>query len=120
MIWAKVASLFMFSGVVLGAFGAHALRDKLSPSAIEIYKTAVLYHLIHALGLFVIAWLSTQSTDPKIFWSGILLTLGIVLFSGSLYLLAATGTKWLGAITPLGGLAFLAGWLVLFLSRQIR
>lgn len=117
MIWAKIASLFLLSGVALGAFGAHALRDRLTPYAIEIYKTAVLYHLIHALGLFAVAWISTQTkTSPYIYWSGILLTVGIILFSGSLYLLAITDFKTLGAITPLGGLAFIIGWFMLYLS----
>ncbi|MCC6759131.1 MAG: DUF423 domain-containing protein [Candidatus Omnitrophica bacterium] len=116
MIWAKVASLLLFLGVALGAFGAHALKDKLSPYAIDIFKTGVLYHMIHALGLFAVSWASTQSQNPKIFWSGLLLTIGITLFSGSLYLLAMTGAKAFGAITPLGGLCFLAGWALLFLS----
>ena len=116
MIWAKIASLLMFLGVALGAFGSHALRDKLSAYSLEIYRTAVLYHFVHALGLFVIAWLATQNNDPRLSWSGIFFTAGIVLFSGSLYLLSVTGLKWLGAITPLGGLAFLAGWLILFIS----
>ncbi|MCB9771880.1 MAG: DUF423 domain-containing protein [Candidatus Omnitrophica bacterium] len=115
MIWAKLASLLLFLGVAFGAFGAHALRDKLSPHALDIFKTAVLYHMLHALGLFAIAWISTQTNDPRISWAGWLLTFGIVFFSGSLYLLAMTDVKILGAITPLGGLAFLAGWLILFL-----
>ena len=116
MIWVKLGSLMMFSAVALGAFGAHALRGKLGLSAMEIYKTAVLYHFVHALGLFVVSWLSQNSSDPKISWAGIFFLAGILLFSGSLYLLAITGNKSLGAITPLGGLAFLTGWAVLFFS----
>jgi uncharacterized membrane protein YgdD (TMEM256/DUF423 family) len=116
MIWAKIASLFLLLGVAFGAFGAHALRNQLTPYATEIYKTAVLYHLIHALGLFAVAWISTQGNSPHIRCAGILLTAGILLFSGSLYLLAITDIKILGAITPLGGLSFIMGWFILLLS----
>ncbi len=117
MIWIKFASLFMFLAVALGAFGAHALRNTLSTSMMEVYKTANLYHFIHALGLFVIAWLSTINSDPKIAWAGVFLIAGIILFSGSLYMLSLTGVRWLGAITPFGGLSFLAGWLLLLLTK---
>lgn len=107
----------MFLAVGLGAFGAHMLRDKLTGYYIDVYKTAVLYHFLHALALFIVAWLSTISNDPKIQTSGICFVVGIVLFSGSLYALSITGIKWLGAITPLGGLSFLLGWMMLFLAK---
>jgi len=113
MIWIKLGALFMFLGVALGAFGAHALKPKMTEHYFEVYKTGVLYHLIHAMGLFVVAWLITQANNPKLNWVGILLIIGILLFSGSLYILSITGQKWLGAITPLGGLAFLAAWIFL-------
>lgn len=116
MIWAKIASVLMFAAVALGAFGSHALRGKISDYYLEVYKTAVLYHFIHALGLFVIAWLTTATLNPKFATAGIFMLLGIVLFSGSLYGLSVTGIKWLGAITPLGGLSFLAAWLIVFLN----
>ncbi len=119
MLWAKIASILMFLGVVLGAFGSHTLRNKLSPYAVDIYKTAVTYHSIHALGLFFLAWLSTQNHDPRLFWAGIFLTVGVILFSGSLYILSVTDIKWFGAITPLGGLSFLAGWLLIIVSIKI-
>ncbi len=118
MVWVKAASGLMFLAVVIGAFGAHALRDKITEHYLEIYKTGVLYHMIHALGLFVIAWLSTLTTDPKVNLAGIFMLAGIVLFSGSLYLLSVTGIKWLGAITPLGGLSFLAAWVILLCVKQ--
>ena len=118
MIWAKLGSVLMFLAVALGAFGAHALRGKISDYSLEVFKTAVLYHFIHALGLFVVAWLMNIHADPKLHWAGIFLLIGIILFSGSLYLLSVTGIKWLGAITPLGGLSFLTGWLFLFLAIQ--
>lgn len=117
MIWIKTASFFMFLGVALGAFGSHALRAKLTDYYMDVYKTAVLYQFIHALALFVVAWLASQSQDPKIVWAGISFIIGIIFFSGSLYVLCLTGTKWLGAITPIGGLAFLAGWMFLFLAK---
>lgn len=117
MIWVKWGSLLMFLGVALGAFGSHMLRDKLSEYYIDVYKSAVLYHFIHALALFVVAWLSTQGTDPRIHYAGISFVIGILLFSGSLYILTMTGIKWLGAITPVGGVAFLIGWILLFISQ---
>jgi uncharacterized membrane protein YgdD (TMEM256/DUF423 family) len=117
MIWVKIASLLMFLGVALGAFGSHALKSKLTDYYLDVYKTAVLYHFIHALSLFVIAWLSSVSNDPKINLAGIFMLVGIILFSGSLYLLSITGIKWLGAITPLGGLSFLVAWILVFLGK---
>ena len=117
MIWFKLGSLMMFLAVALGAFGAHALRSKLTEYSLDVYKTAVLYHMIHSLGLLVVGYLSNLTHDPKIGWAGIFFTAGIILFSGSLYLLAVTGCKWPGAITPLGGLSFLTGWSLIFLSK---
>ncbi len=117
MIWIKYASFLMFLAVGLGAFGAHALKGKVDPYFLDVFKTGVLYHMIHALGLFVVAWLSTISQDPKVTWAGYLMVVGIVLFSGSLYAMTLTGIRPLGAITPLGGLSFLAAWVLLFLAK---
>ncbi len=105
-----MGSILLFIGVALGAFGAHALKSKLSEYGLDIYKTAVLYHLIHALGILGIGILSLQWSSTNLNMVGTLLLLGIIFFSGSLYLLSITGIKWLGAITPLGGLCFLAAW----------
>ncbi|MBZ0167365.1 MAG: DUF423 domain-containing protein [Candidatus Omnitrophica bacterium] len=116
MIWIKFGQIFMFTGVALGAFGAHALKEKMSDYYLGIYQTGVLYQFIHALALFVVAWLSTVSTDPKIAVGGSFFVAGIILFSGSLYALAITQMKLLGAVTPLGGLSFLIGWGILFFS----
>ena len=118
MPWIKLGSLLMFTAVALGAFGSHAWRGKITDYYLDVYKTAVLYHFIHALGIFVVAWLSTINSDPKITWAGIFFIAGIALFCGSLYILSTTGIKWLGAITPLGGVAFLLGWLFIFLSKN--
>ncbi|MDE3154170.1 MAG: DUF423 domain-containing protein [Acidobacteriota bacterium] len=98
-------------GVALGAFGAHALKLRLSPEMLEVWETGVRYQMYHALALIGVAWVVSQwpgSTLPVV--AGWLFVGGTILFSGSLYLLATSGVAWLGAITPLGGLAFLAGW----------
>ncbi len=116
MHWIKLGSLFMFLAVALGAFGAHALKGKLSDYHLSVYQTGVLYQMVHALGLFVIAWLSTVTADPKVATAGYFLVAGIILFSGSLYCLAMTQIKWFGPITPLGGVSFLIGWAILFFS----
>ena len=115
-IWLKWGSALLFLGVALGAFGAHAMKTKISSEAMEIYKTAVLYHLIHAIGILAVAALSRQIATNRIQLAEIFLISGIFLFSGSLYLLAATGQKWLGATAPLGGLSFLTAWAIVFCS----
>ncbi len=117
IMWTRIASILMFLAVGLGAFGAHALRGKLSDYSLDVYKTAVLYQFIHALGLFVVAWLSTVSSDSKIGLAGFLMIAGIIIFSGSLYVLSLSGIKWLGALTPIGGLCFLAAWICLILAK---
>lgn len=113
------ARLFLFLGavfaalaVVLGAFGAHALKTRLPANLLEVYHTAVQYHFWHALGLLAVGIALQQLPDAG--WlraAGWLLTVGVVLFCGSLYLLALTNVRWLGAVTPLGGTAFILGWL---------
>jgi uncharacterized membrane protein YgdD (TMEM256/DUF423 family) len=101
-------------GVVLGAFGAHALRDKLSSDLLNTFETGVRYQMFHALALFVVAFvISRYGPSGWLNASGWLFLVGTVLFSGSLYFLAVTNVKWLGAITPFGGIAFIAGWLCL-------
>ena len=103
----------MAFGVGLGAFGAHALKARLSPGDLDIFETGVRYQLVHALGLFAVAWAATRFPSAWVLSAGWLLTVGIVVFSGSLYLLVLTNTRWLGAITPIGGAAFILGWLAL-------
>jgi len=102
------------SAIGLGAFGAHALRASLSARMLEIYQTAVLYHLVHSVGLMAVAFVCfLRPTAAMARTSGWLMAGGICLFSGSLYLLAVTGLKWLGAVAPLGGIGLMAAWLVL-------
>jgi len=117
-----MANIFLFLGsinaflaVALGAFGAHALKNKLSDKMLTAFQTGVHYHLIHAVALIVVAILikSTSATSSLPVWSGWLLVSGIVLFSGSLYAMSLSGITRLGIITPFGGLAFLAGLLIL-------
>jgi len=108
----------------MGAFGAHALKTVLTPEMLAVYKTAVTYQMWHALGLGFIAVLRQLNPESRlIIYSGWLMFSGIVLFSGSLYLLSLSGVKWLGMITPVGGLCFLSAWLLLmifsFRSRQL-
>jgi len=116
-MWIKTASLFMFLAVLLGAFGAHVIRGAVSDHYFDVYKTAVVYQFVHALGLFVVAWLSSISKDPKISLAGFLMSAGILIFSGSLYVLSLTGVKLFGALTPVGGACFLAAWICLILVK---
>lgn len=106
-------AIFMSLTVLLGAFGAHALKNSLSPEMLAVYKTGVEYQFYHALGLLLIGLIGFQIDSKWLRWSGILLVAGIILFSGSLYALSISGIKTLGAITPVGGLSFVAGWICL-------
>lgn len=102
-----------FLGVGLGAFAAHGLKATLSPDMLAAFETGVRYQMYHAFALFAAAWGWAQWRTRAFAIGGTLFVAGIVIFCGSLYLMAFTGQRWLGAITPLGGLAFLAGWLCL-------
>ncbi len=104
---AATGSLGLMFGVILGAFGAHALRSRISPEHLTIFETGVRYHFIHALALLVIGFAGSRL--PLVNLTAALYLTGIVVFSGSLYLLAVTGNRTFGAITPLGGLAFIIG-----------
>ena len=110
-----LGSVFAFIGVALGAFGAHGLQSVLMANGtLETYKTGVQYHLVHALALVLLAVLSDRLRETKkLELIGWLFAVGIVLFSGSLYVLAVSGVKILGVVTPLGGLCFLSGWALL-------
>lgn len=109
-------TVFMILGVSIGAFGAHILKESLLPESLAVFKTGVEYHFYHALGLLVVGLLSKHFSSKRMLWSAIFLSAGIILFSGSLYLLAISGLKWLGAITPLGGTSFIAGWIFLIMA----
>jgi uncharacterized membrane protein YgdD (TMEM256/DUF423 family) len=108
---AAAGAVNAFLAVSAGAFGAHGLKERLSPEMLAVFETGARYHMLHALGLFAIAWLASRGVRGAAF-AGALMLLGIAVFSGSLYALALSGERWLGAVTPIGGLALLAAWTV--------
>lgn len=124
MNWSAIGAVFLALAVILGAFGAHALKGRLDAYAIGVWEKAVFYHFIHAMGILLVSILPRTGTFPLagaslVAW---LLAAGILIFSGSLYLLALTGAGTLGAITPIGGLCFIAAWLLLayyFIAQRI-
>jgi uncharacterized membrane protein YgdD (TMEM256/DUF423 family) len=115
MNWAAIGAIAMALAVMLGAFGAHGLRARLDAYSLDVYEKAVFYHFVHALGLLIVPLLAkagivTEAGSSRVCW---LLIAGILIFSGSLYALAISGVRTLGAITPIGGVAFIAAWLLL-------
>lgn len=111
MIWARIGGSVMFFAVTLGAFGAHGLKHVLSEEMKIVFETGVRYQAMHGLALLAVAWLSTRTPSALVTAAGVLFVAGIVLFSGSLYILSLTGVRAWGAVTPVGGLCFLLGWL---------
>lgn len=107
-----------FVAVAAGAFGAHALRARLDAAALAVFETGARYQMYHALGLLAAAWAVVRWPGPWAVRAGWLFAMGTLLFSGSLYALALGGIRWMGAVTPLGGVAFLAGWLCLALAAR--
>ena len=108
--WFATGSVLCGLGVILGAFGAHGLRARLSPEMLVVFETGVRYHLIHALGLLAVAGAASRWPGSYVSIAGYLFVAGIFIFSGSLYVLAITGIRWLGAITPIGGVCLIVGW----------
>ena len=104
-------ALSAFLGVAAGAFGAHALRARLDPDLLAVFEVGVRYQLVHALAMLAIAWAAVTWPDTRVGRSAALFAAGTLLFSGSLYALALSGVRALGAVTPFGGVLFLAGWL---------
>ena len=112
-----VGAINAFLAVALGAFGAHGLANRLEPKYLDIWKTGVTYQMFHALGILVVATLLGKYVESALFsWSGWLMLIGIILFSGSLYVLSLTKVGILGAITPFGGLCFLAAWILMIIG----
>ena len=109
-IWFAVGSILCGVGVLFGAFGAHGLRGRIDTDMLAVFETGVRYHLIHGLGVIAVAFAMTRWPSAGVTSAGWLFVVGIVIFSGSLYLMAVTNARWLGAITPIGGLCFLMGW----------
>ena len=115
MNWLRVGGVLMALGVAAGAFGAHGLRERVSPEMLAVWKTGANYHMLHAMALVLLgAGLQDKISQPQI--CGWLFTIGILFFAGSLYAMTLTGLGWLGALTPLGGLCFIGAWLVLAIS----
>ncbi len=112
-IFFGLGSILAGIAVGLGAFGAHGLRGTLSPEDLVTFETGVRYQMYHAIALLGVAWAVTQWETVLLEWAGWLFVLGTLVFSGSLYILVLTGQRWLGAVTPLGGLAFIIGWVLL-------
>ena len=112
-VFAILGALSGFIAVAAGAFGAHGLRQRLSPEMLGVFETAARYQMYHALALIAVAWAATRWPGGGVYLSGWSFVVGTLLFSGSLYVLSLTGIRWLGAITPLGGAGFLLGWLSL-------
>jgi uncharacterized membrane protein YgdD (TMEM256/DUF423 family) len=111
--WFAVGAFAAAIGVTLGAFGAHALKSRVTEDLLAVFETGVRYQMYHALALLAVAWAATRWPGPWINASGWLFTLGILIFCGSLYLMTFTGVRWLGAITPIGGVCFILGWIAM-------
>lgn len=111
--FAAVGAVAGFLAVAGGAFGAHALRSRLSPGDLDIFETAVRYQMYHALALLAVSWVASQWPGTSVLVAGWSFVGGVLVFSGSLYLLVFSGARWWGAVTPVGGVALLAGWAAL-------
>jgi uncharacterized membrane protein YgdD (TMEM256/DUF423 family) len=118
IFWIRAGAIVMFLGVALGAFGAHGLKDILSEPMKAVYETGVRYQMIHGIALFIVAWLSSRGSSNQVHAAGWFFLAGTFIFSGSLYLLSLTGVKAWGAVTPIGGLAFLAGWICIAVGAK--
>jgi uncharacterized membrane protein YgdD (TMEM256/DUF423 family) len=116
--WAKCGAAACLLSVAAGAFGAHALKARLSAEMLAVWETGARYMMYHGLALLFVAWLAQAQPQSNAAAAGWCFVAGIALFSGSLFALALSGVRVLGAITPLGGLAFLAGWAALLVSRR--
>ncbi|MCU0615526.1 MAG: DUF423 domain-containing protein [Gemmatimonadaceae bacterium] len=117
-LFLMIGSLSAGLSVAAGAFGAHALRARLEPRQLEVFETAARYQMYHALAIVLVAWAATRFTSSLVNVSGWLFLAGTVLFSGSLYAMTFTGIRALGAITPIGGVCFIAGWICLALAAR--
>jgi len=116
-LFLSIGSVAMALAVSLGAFGAHGLKGKLSAEMLDIFETGVKYNFYHAIGLLIIGILAYHLPETGLLkWSGWLMVAGIIIFSGSLYLLALSDVRWLGAITPVGGVCFIVSWILLAIA----
>ncbi|WP_445665268.1 DUF423 domain-containing protein [Fodinibius sp. AD559] len=112
-----IGSIAMALAVGLGAFGAHGLKEILTDEMLDIFETGIKYHFYHAIGLLVVGLVAQLIPNSSFLqWSGWLMLAGIIIFSGSLYILSISGIRWIGAITPIGGLCFIVAWILLALA----
>lgn len=112
-VFLMVGAVFGALSVAAGAFGAHGLKERIAPDLLEVFETGTRYQMYHALALLAVGLVLVRFQHPGVTLAGWLFVVGVVIFSGSLYVLAITGVRWLGAITPVGGLALILGWLSL-------
>ncbi|RPI25222.1 MAG: DUF423 domain-containing protein [Acidobacteria bacterium] len=112
-LFISTGALFGFLAVAGGAFGSHALKNRLSPDMLQVFEVGVRYQMYHALALVLTGFILTRFQSPALTWAGAFFIAGVLIFSGTLYILTLTGLRWLGAITPMGGTALLIGWLCL-------
>ena len=119
-LWIRIASVFGFLGVATGAFGAHGLKNMVTPERLEVFQTGSRYCLVHAVVLLIVGIMAQQKDSLWINRAGWGFSIGVLIFSGSLWTLVLSDTGWLGAITPFGGVAMLFGWISLFLSTTQR
>ncbi len=117
-LWVAAGAINAMLSVAAGAFGAHALRQRLEPRMLEVFEVGARYQMFHALGMLAVAWVASQRAGASA--AGWAMLAGVVLFSGSLYAMALTGVRALGAITPIGGVAFLVGWALLARAALLR
>jgi len=110
--WIIIGSVLMSFAIIIGAFGAHILKDKITAEYLTVFETGVKYHIYHALGIIIVSLCGLQFHSASLHVSCILFFVGIILFSGSLYTLTITQIKWFGVITPIGGVSFILGWLL--------
>ncbi len=115
-LFAAAGALFAAAAVAFGAFGAHVLKSRLPADLLGTFETGVRYQMYHAIGLLAAAWVYGRHPGPPLDLAGWLFIAGIGIFCGSLYVLALSGIRWVGAVTPLGGLSFIAGWIALFVG----
>ena len=118
MSWFVVGALAACAGVILGAFGAHGLKSRVAPELLVVFETGVRYHMYHALALLAVGWTATRWPSAWVGAAGWLFCAGILVFSGSLYAMTLSGARWLGAITPIGGVCFIAGWIALAVAAM--
>lgn len=119
--YVAIGAIAAMLSVAIGAFGAHMLEDRLTAYELDVFRTGVQYQMFHALGILIVALLADRLPSRNATnWAARLMLVGIILFSGSLYTLAISGAKWLGAITPIGGVSFIAGWICLVAAAVMR